>query len=206
MTKGKLNALYEKEAERLKKLEVKDDGDYLNPVFGTGAANAKLMLIGEAPGKEEAAQHTPFVGKAGKQLDELMGLAGINRQNVFVTNAVKFRPVKKKEKSVANRTPTKTEIEEGLPLLAEEIKLVCPNIIATLGNTPLFAISRLSGENAGTVGTVHGKPLDININGTIVTLFPLYHPASGIYNRNLINVMENDAKKLGELYQNLIGL
>lgn len=193
-----LEALYEAERERLKRLEG-DGGDYAHPVFGAGKPASALMLVGEAPGREEAECGRPFVGKAGKQLDALLALAGIERGDVFVTNAVKFRPTRVKPKSVSNRTPKRSETLEALPLLEAEISLVAPRLIATLGNTPLDSVSKLCGRNLLPVGGAHGKPEPVEIAGKKYVLFPLYHPASGIYDRGLIEVMERDALMLGAL-------
>jgi DNA polymerase len=157
------------------------------------------MLVGEAPGREEAECGRPFVGKAGKQLDALLALAGIERGDVFVTNAVKFRPTRVKPKSVSNRTPKRSETLEALPLLEAEISLVAPRLIATLGNTPLDSVSKLCGRNLLPVGGAHGKLEPVEIAGKRYVLFPLYHPASGIYDRGLVEVMERDALMLGAL-------
>ena len=112
-----LRLLYDAERARLSGLSTQNNGDYLNPVFGEGPLTPHLMLIGEAPGREEAAAGHPFVGKAGRQLNELLELAGIARGDVFVTNAVKFRPIKRGARSVANRTPTAKELASGEELL-----------------------------------------------------------------------------------------
>ena len=101
--------LYEK--ERLRIAETADGrGDYSHPVFGEGPVNPLVMLIGEAPGGDEAKQGRPFVGKAGKQLDALLSGAGIDRSRVYITNTVKFRPVNVKPKSVSNRTRPKVDL------------------------------------------------------------------------------------------------
>jgi DNA polymerase len=157
------------------------------------------MLIGEAPGREEAQTGMPFVGKAGRQLDEMLELAGIDRRNVFVTNAVKFRPVNIKSRGMSNRTPQRSEVLASLPLLRAEIAFFAPRFIATLGNTPLYAISALGGSKPPVVGNVHGQAQTIAIDAMRYALFPLYHPASGIYNRDLIQIMKEDLMRLGAL-------
>ena len=167
-------------------------------MFGAGAVDSPVMLVGEAPGAEETKQAVPFVGKAGKQLDALLQMTGIPRVDLYVTNAVKYRPVVRGERSTRNRTPSRKEIEASLPLLQEEIRSIRPRVIVTLGNTPLLALLLLLGIEAQTVGAVHGKPLPVKWEGWAVTLFPLYHPASGIYNPALVPVMERDAEKLRE--------
>lgn len=197
-----LSECYQKETQRLLLFnndEKAPRGDYLHPVFGDGAVQASLMFIGEAPGAEEAAAGKPFVGKAGKQLSQMLAQAGLVRSDAFVTNAVKYRPVRASARGFSNRTPVRHEIVEGLPLLRAEIELVRPRFIATLGNTPLSAVLQLAEKPVDTVGAVHGVPRQIAIGNVSTVLVPLYHPASGIYNRSLIPVMEQDLVALGLL-------
>ena len=196
-----LNTLYEKERMRLASLCGMDvpTGEFLTPAFGEGPFSPRLMLVGEAPGGEESRLSRPFVGRAGKQLDELLAGAGIKRNEVFVTNTVKYRPTKPGARGAANRTPTKKEVADSLWLLREEILLVSPKVIATLGNTPLSAVLTIAGEAPAVVGALHGKPIMLRAAGRAFTLVPLYHPASCIYNRNLLPVMDEDVKALGAL-------
>ncbi len=195
-----LGELYRQERLRLAHWEEgRSLGDVLRPVFGEGPERPVLMLIGEAPGREEAKAGRPFVGKAGKQLNGLLRSARIERESVYVTNAVKYRPVKPSARGFANRTPDKNEIAAGLPLLAEEIRVLRPRWIATLGNTPLFALWSLAGLEAETVGVVHGVAREICVCGASATAYPLYHPAGAIYNRSLLPVMEGDWVRLGLL-------
>lgn len=198
--RAQLSALYETirrayaEAEGARAQQ----GDFLHPVFGEGDPCARLLLLGEAPGAEEAMAGRPFVGKAGRQLDELLKEAGILRRQIYITNAVKFRPVVRSAHGVRNRTPSKTEVRDALPALGREIDLVRPAVIATLGNSPLNAVLALAGESHATIGACHGQARPLTILARRYTLFPLYHPASGIYNRSLIEVMYADARALGE--------
>ncbi len=193
-----LNALYE--AERLRIADIVSDktGDYSHPVFGDGAINARMMLIGEAPGREEAAAGRPFVGKAGATLSELLALADIERGGVFVTNAVKFRPTVVKPRTVSNRAPAKDEITAGLNVLDGELTLIAPRIVATLGNTPLKALALLGRIAPCTIGGRHGAAM--RVAGADFILFPLYHPASAIYNPALLDDMKRDIIQLGGLY------
>ncbi len=193
-----LEALYAAERARLARL---DDGagDYAHPVFGAGKLGSALMFIGEAPGREEAQSGRPFIGKAGKQLDALLSLASIERDEAFITNAVKFRPICAKAGSTANRTPKRSETLGAQPLLEAEIALVAPRVIATLGNTPLACIAKLCHKKLPPIGGAHGKPASVEIAGKLYVLFALYHPASGIYDKGLIRVMERDALGLGAL-------
>ncbi len=197
-----ISVLYEKERARLNGLCKADvpTGMHASPVFGQGPSNPFLVLIGEAPGAEETKEGRPFVGKAGKQLNELLQLAGIPREDVFITNAVKYRPVTVSERSVRNRTPDKNEIAASLPLLREELLLLKPACIATLGNVPLSAVLTLCDKDKGTIGMLHGKPMDVSLGSMQTILFPLYHPAGVIYNRSLLSVCEEDAKALGRVW------
>jgi DNA polymerase len=184
-------ALYEIERARLSAL--KGEGDYMHPVFGEGTPGARLVLIGEAPGAQEAAAGRPFVGKAGKQLDALLDCVGLKRGDIFITNAVKFRPTKHEGRS--NRTPTGGEMREGLALLRDELELIAPRIVATLGNVPLQSVSKLAGLEKITIGQAHGRKIEC---GKFV-LFPLYHPASVIYNRTLEALLEADITALANV-------
>lgn len=159
-------------------------------VFGEGCIGARVCLIGEAPGEKEDEAGRPFVGKAGKQLDEFLMISGIRRESVFITNAVKFRPTSEGKKGLVNRTPTKAEIEAFRPYLLRELELLKPEIIVPLGNTPLLAVT---GENL-RIGDVHGAFLTCGD----LTLYPMYHPASVIYNRSLKETYTADIVRLGE--------
>ena len=193
-----LEDIYLAERIRISKLDIADEADLEHPVMGEGNAESPLiMLIGEAPGREEAACGRPFVGKAGKQLDKMLVTAGIDRESVFVTNTVKYRPITMHERTVCNRTPSVKEIMAGLPTLISEIMTVRPHIIATLGNVPLKAVSLLSDGEKLTVGDVHGVPRMAFIDGLPMRLFPLYHPAAAIYYRELKPVLERDLVSLG---------
>lgn len=163
-------------------------------VFGDGDNNAKVMLIGEAPGREEEEQGRPFVGKAGKNLTEFLSIIGLKRNDLYITNVVKFRPVKISEKgTISNRTPTKKEIIEYKSFLLKEIDIINPKIIITLGNTPLKA---LLGDNV-SIGNVHGRVTKFND----YNLFALYHPASIIYNPPLKSIYAEDLIKLKNFLQ-----
>ncbi len=200
---AELNALYEAERARLLTLSNTPGiptGMHASPVFGQGPEHPFLVLIGEAPGAEETKAGRPFVGKAGKQLDALLELANIPREAVFITNAVKYRPTTVSERSVRNRTPDKKEIAAALPLLREELLLLKPACIATLGNVPLLAVLTLCEKDKETIGTLHGAPLNVEIQGMETVLFPLYHPAGVIYNPSLLAVCEQDAAALGRFY------
>ena len=161
-------------------------------VFGEGPLHPKLMLIGEAPGEQETLMGRPFVGKAGKNLDPFLELAGMRREEIYISNAVKIRPTKTgKTGRISNRPPTKEEIALFRPWLLREIDLVAPQVIATLGNVPLYAVT---GDRRLTIGEAHGRVMEAGETGR--RLFALYHPASLIYNRALEPVYEQDVRAL----------
>lgn len=167
-------------------------------VFGEGPKHAKLMLIGEAPGEQETLQGRPFVGKAGQNLDHFLALAGLSREEIYISNAVKLRPTKTgKTGRLSNRPPTKDEIALFRPWLMREIEEVAPGMIATLGNVPLRAVT---GQSL-SIGEVHGQVLDAGETG--LPLFALYHPASLIYNRSLTDVYEQDVRALAQRLKTL---
>lgn len=167
-------------------------------VFGEGKADhPPVMLIGEAPGEQETLQGRPFVGKAGKNLDGFLEAVGLRREDIYISNVVKVRPTKLSPKgSVSNRPPNREELLLFTPYLLEEILLVQPGVIVTLGNVALRA---LMGRDA-VIGALHGKVLTTTIShekqSLDVPVFPLYHPASVIYDRSLSAVYQEDLKAL----------
>ena len=170
-------------------------------VFGDGMGDSPtLMLIGEAPGAQEAKQGKPFVGKAGKNLDAFLQSVNLQRDALYISNVVKFRPSKISAAGrEVNRPPTRTEIDLFTPWLYREIALVKPHWLVTLGNVALNAVL---GSPAG-IGEMHGHPQTVRIpsdNGEfVVSLFPLYHPASIIYNRALSPIYQADLFALSKL-------
>ncbi len=159
-------------------------------VPGEGNPGAVLMLVGEAPGAQEEKAGRPFVGAAGKNLDAFFAGVGLRREALYITNAVKFRPTQPgKAGRVKNRTPSPREVAAFRPWLLAEIEAVRPRVIATLGNTALRAVT----GGAYTIGDVHGEPLARDGSAAV---FPLYHPASVIYRRELRAVYEADLQAL----------
>ncbi len=161
-------------------------------VFGEGRIGSKLMLIGEAPGEQETLQRRPFVGKAGKNLDEFLALAGLDRGDLYVSNTVKFRPTRISAAGrTVNRPPTREEIRLFLPFLKREMEIVRPQVAVTLGNVPLRALL----GNGLVIGDVHGRLQDWNG----MRIYPMYHPASLIYNPALRSVYAEDIRRLARL-------
>ncbi len=167
-------------------------------VFGEGKMEApRLMLIGEAPGEQEVMQGKPFVGKAGKNLSAFLDTVHFKREEIYISNVVKIRPTKVSDKGrVSNRPPNREEIGLFFPWLLEEISIVSPELLVTLGNV---ALKSLLGK--GTIGEMHGKFHQAHIatpagEQKTLPLFALYHPASVIYNRQLAKVYEEDLHTL----------
>jgi len=161
----------------------------INIVLGKGNLNADILFVGEAPGKNEDEQGLPFVGRAGKNLDELLAKVGLSLEDIYVANILKCRPP-------ANRDPLPEEIKAHTPWLLEQIKKIKPKIVCSLGNyaTKFF----LSGgdvdlmKNQPGITSVHGKVRDIEMNGVKFRLIPLFHPAALIYKRDLAPLWEED--------------
>lgn len=172
-------------------------------VYGEGKEKCpEVMLIGEAPGEQETLQGRPFVGKAGKNLDGFLTAVGLQRQEIYISNVVKIRPTKVSPKgSVSNRPPNREELALFTPWLYEEILMVQPRRIVTLGNVALKA---LCGKDA-LIGAYHGQSsqAEVQHQGKSQTfeVFPLYHPASIIYNRALTDVYAEDLQKLRGLLE-----
>ncbi len=154
-------------------------------VFGVGDPNADLMFVGEAPGYHEDQQGKPFVGQAGKLLDNLLAGIGLARDQVYVANALKCRPP-------GNRDPQPDEIEACESHLFRQISLIEPKVVATLGN---FATKLLSGKPTG-ITRVHGTEQETTLGGRRVLLYPLYHPAAALYTPAMLKVLEEDFARL----------
>lgn len=180
--------------EKLESLEIQCRKESTDPiVFGEGNSEAKLVLVGEAPGAKEIELGRPFVGQAGKNLDEFLHILELNREDIYITNVVKIRPYKINEKTgrKSNRPPSKDEVEKYEKYMMEEIRAIQPKVVVTLGNVPLKAVLK---DQKVTIGGVHGEP--IKKEGYYI--FPLYHPASIIYRQELKKTYIEDLHKLKE--------
>jgi uracil-DNA glycosylase family 4 len=157
-------------------------------VFGAGNANADLMFVGEAPGASEDVQGLPFVGRAGKLLDQMLEEIGIQRSDVFITNVICCRPP-------GNRDPLPEEIDVCKPYLYKKVELIEPKVICTLGN---FATKLLTGNPTG-ITKVHGRPQEREVAGRVIQLFPLFHPAAALRTDSVKQLLREDFAKLPEL-------
>jgi DNA polymerase len=157
-------------------------------VFGAGNADAELLFVGEAPGANEDLQGLPFVGAAGKLLEQLLGEIGLSREEVFIANVLKCRPP-------GNRDPQAGEIENCRPYLASQIELIAPRVICTLGN---FATKLLRNDPAG-ITRVHGQPEVRTIGAHAVRLYPLFHPAAALYTPRTLESLREDFARLPKI-------
>ncbi len=173
------------------------------PVIGEGDHYAKIMFIGEAPGKNEALTGRPFCGAAGHILDELLKSISLDRKEVYVTNIVKDRPP-------FNRDPLPEEIEYYGPFLDQQIEIIKPEVIATLGRFSMAYImkkfgleSELSARGGSAFGgksisAIHGKIFSTKTSYGKTRIIPLYHPAVAIYNNNTMETLKKDFEILKE--------
>ena len=152
-----------------------------NPVPGDGNPKAEIMFVGEAPGQKEDEQGKPFVGQAGKLLSELLASIDLKREDVYITNIVKFRPPD-------NRDPTPEEKEACLPFLQMEIAIIKPKVIVPLGR---HALTQFFTKKSIT--DTHGKPFKISDE---ITIFPIYHPAAALHNPGLRQSLFDDFSAL----------
>ena len=157
-------------------------------VFGAGNANADLMFVGEAPGAEEDRQGLPFVGRAGQLLNEMLEGIGLSREDVFIANVLKSRPP-------GNRDPQPLEIEACRPYLFEQVRLIEPKVVCTLGN---FATKLLSGNPAG-ITRVRGTPQVRELGGRTVFLLPIFHPAAALRTPAMKETLREDFGLLPDL-------
>ncbi len=164
-------------------------------VVGDGNHDSSLLLIGEAPGKDEVANSKPFVGMAGKNLAQFLEVLGLKRDEIYITNAIKHRLSKINPSTgrVSNRPATREEIEKNRNCLINEIDIIRPGIIVTLGNVPLRSVV---GDHKASIGEVHGTLGKVSLKGIEYGLYPLYHPASIIYNASLKEIYVNDVENL----------
>lgn len=158
-------------------------------VWGQGNLDAKIYMLGEAPGRFEDLQGKPFVGQAGKLLDKLLEEINLKREEIFISNLIRFRPPQ-------NRDPELNEIAAFEESVDEEIKIVDPEIIVTVGRIPLNKF--LPGVK---ISQIHGKAQTINFFGKKILLFPMYHPAAALRRLEVKSIMQKDFRTLAKLLQ-----
>jgi DNA polymerase len=157
-------------------------------VFGSGNADADLMFVGEAPGANEDKQGLPFVGQAGRLLEQLLNEIGLTRQDVFIANVLKCRPP-------GNRDPLPQEIENCQEYLFRQLELIEPRVVCTLGN---FSTKLLRGDPLG-ITRLHGRAEVRRIGPRTVRLYPIFHPAAALYTPSMLATLREDFSGIPEL-------
>ena len=156
-------------------------------VMGDGNPDADIVFIGEAPGKNEDLQGKPFVGAAGKFLDVMLSEAGMDRQDVYITNIVKYRPPN-------NRDPSPEEKREFWPYLLRQLEIINPKVVITLGrHSGGYFIPDLQ------IGKDHGVPRKVKYHNHEFMVIPLYHPAAALYNGGMRQTLIDDFIKAAKL-------
>ncbi len=151
-----------------------------NLVMGDGNVNADIVFIGEAPGKNEDEQGLPFVGAAGKFLNEMLAEAGLARSDVYITNIVKYRPPN-------NRDPLPEEKKAFWPYLLKQLQIIEPKVVITLGRHSMEYF--LPGMK---ISQIHGQPKRIQFGDKKLVVVPLYHPAAALYNGGMRQTLIDD--------------
>lgn len=185
--------------EEIRNLHVSPLYDYrresgYSVVIGEGNLLADVMIIGEAPGLQEAKKGRPFVGQAGSILDRLLNSIGLERENVYITNVVKDRPPN-------NRKPTAKEVAMYGPYLSQQIDIIRPLVIVALGQTAMEYLLKKYNlpERDQKLGALHGKVFQVQTSYGNVHIVPTYHPAATFYNEDVKNRLEADMLVLKQL-------
>ena len=156
-------------------------------VFGDGSPDAQIVFIGEAPGKNEDEQGLPFVGAAGKFLNEMLSAAGMERSDVYITNIVKYRPPN-------NRDPLSEEKAAFWPYLLKQLQIIEPKVVITLGRHSMeYFLPGLK------IGQIHGQPKRIQFGDHKIVIIPLFHPAAALYNGSLRQTLIDDFLRVPEI-------
>jgi len=175
--------------------EFRKENNY-HPVIGEGSLDAKIIFIGEAPGKNEAETGRPFCGASGRVLDELLDSIGLKREDVYITNIVKDRPPD-------NRDPRKGEIKLYAPFLDQQIEIIQPQVIAPLGRFSMeFILKRFDApEQDQKISALHGKKIEVQASYGTVFVVPLFHPAVALYTAAQKDTLLQDFTTLTEFVE-----
>ncbi|OGY08710.1 MAG: hypothetical protein A2700_02285 [Candidatus Blackburnbacteria bacterium RIFCSPHIGHO2_01_FULL_44_64] len=177
------------EIEKDKTLPLREEATRL--VFGEGSPDSEIYCLGEAPGFHEDQQGRPFVGQAGQLLNKTLELIGLKREDVYISNVVRFRPPQ-------NRDPLPEEIAAFQPYVDQEIEIINPKIIVTLGR---FSMNKfLPGE---FISKIHGKPRVVKWHGKDVTIVPMYHPAAALRAGAVMQQFKEDFQSLPQFLKDL---
>ena len=171
------------------------DNNY-HAVLGSGSHDAKIMFIGEAPGENEAKKGMPFVGQSGKFLEKMLESINVKREEVYITNIVKDRPPE-------NRDPTKEEIRLYAPFLDQQIEVIQPKVIATLGRFSMeFILNKFDvPEKTQKISALHGTLIKAQAGYGDVFIVPLFHPAVALYNQGQRDTLLQDFQMLKQFVE-----
>lgn len=162
-----------------------------NLVIGDGNLNAEIVFIGEAPGKNEDEQGLPFVGAAGKFLNEMLAAAGLERSDVYITNIVKYRPPN-------NRDPLPEEKKAFWPYLLKQLQIIQPKVVITLGRHSMeYFLPNMK------ISQIHGQPKRIQFGDDKLVVIPLYHPAAALYNGSMRQTLIDDFLKVPKIIEKI---
>lgn len=153
----------------------------LSLIMGEGSLDAKVVFIGEAPGRKEDELGRPFVGASGKFLNEMLASINLAREDVYITNIVKYRPPD-------NRDPRPAEKLEFWPYLVRQLQVIRPQVVVTLGRHSMEFFL----PGGVTISEVHGQPQQVEIDDLSLTIVPLYHPAYALYNGKIRQTLKDD--------------
>lgn len=182
-------AKLKKEMEDDKSLPLREGATQL--VFGDGSPDAEVYCLGESPGYHEDQQGKPFVGQAGQLLNRLLESIGLKREDVYISNVVRFRPPQ-------NRDPLPEEIAAFQPYVDREIEIINPKTIVTLGR---FSMGKFLPY--AKISSVHGKPAVLEWKGKKITVVPMYHPAAALRAGSIMEAIKGDFKVIPEVLANL---
>ena len=162
-----------------------------NLVMGDGNIDADIVFIGEAPGKNEDEQGLPFVGAAGKFLNEMLAAAGMDRSDVYITNIVKYRPPN-------NRDPLPDEKKAFWPYLLKQLQVIEPKVVITLGRHSMeYFLPDMK------ISQIHGQPKRIRFGDHKLVIVPLYHPAAALYNGSMRQILIDDFLRVPKVIEKL---
>jgi len=192
MSSSKQELLDQVKADILKKNICPDLAETaINLVMGDGNVDADIVFIGEAPGKNEDEQGLPFVGAAGKFLNEMLAHAGMDRSDVFITNIVKYRPPN-------NRDPSPEEKKAFWPYLLKQLQIIEPKVVITLGRHSMeYFLPDMK------IGQIHGEAKRIQFGDHKIVIVPLYHPAAALYNGSMRQTLIDDFLRVPKVIEKL---
>lgn len=193
MTESEKQALLDKIKEEIIKKDICPElrAQATNLVMGDGNINADIVFIGEAPGKNEDEQGLPFVGAAGKFLNEMLAQAGMQRSDVYITNIVKYRPP-------GNRDPLPEEKKAFWPYLLKQLQIIQPKVVITLGRHSMEYF--LPGMR---ISAIHGQPKRIQFGKHKLVIVPLFHPAAALYNPAMRQTLVDDFLRVPEIIKKI---